>query len=199
MTTDYATIYNHQTETNPGYSQAEQSPGFKAVLENATEIAHLKGRSLDVGCGVGFVVELLNTYPYRFEAHGTDVSPTAVEQASKRNSQDRIKLSDGSALPYDDASFDLVTCFDVLEHIDEHEVEQFCNELRRVARPGATIMCSVALREASAIDLFGDNVHRTVRPFDWWAQYLRPDKAHWTKHPMQAIYWHNIPHKPANA
>jgi len=193
MTTDYATIYNHQIETNPGYTHAEHSPGFKAVLAYTSMIADLDGKSLDVGCGVGFVVELLNTYPYRFEAHGVDVSQTAVSHASQRVNEDRIKLSQNDSLPYQTDEFDFVTCFDVLEHLDTNEVEQFCSELRRVTRPGGLIMCSVALREASSLDLFGNNVHRTVRPFDWWADQLLPDKAHWTKDPMQAIFWHHVP------
>ncbi len=190
MSTDYASIYDHQIETNAGYRRGEYSPGFRIVLGHASLITPLAGRSLDVGCGVGFVVELLSNPPFNFESHGTDVSPTAIKHAQDRNNPNRISLCDGQTLPYADNEFDLVTCFDVLEHLNEHDVPYFCNELRRITRPGGLMLCSIALREAIAIDQFGENVHRTVRPFDWWAQYINPDEAHWTKNPMQAVCWY---------
>ena len=189
MSTDYASIYDHQIETNPGYRHAEHSPGYRTVLEHAHLISSLRGQSLDVGCGVGFVVELLAAAPFNFESRGTDVSPTAVSHAQTRVGDDRITLANGSSLPYADAQFNLVTCFDVLEHLDEHEVDPFISELHRVARPGGLILCSIALRKANAIDQYGDNVHRTVRPFDWWIDQLDPDHASWTKNPMQAVCW----------
>ncbi|GJM18747.1 MAG: hypothetical protein DHS20C14_09600 [Phycisphaeraceae bacterium] len=190
MTTDYAAIYDHQITTNPSYALAEHSPGFKAVLEHAHRLTRITGRSLDVGCGSGFVVELLRTVPFELDAQGVDVSPESAAVAAKRNGADRIKVSDGRSLPYDDDRFDLVTSFDVLEHLDEADVPAFCDELRRVTRPGGLVMCSVALREASALDQHGDNVHRTVRPFDWWVPFVQPDEAHWVRNPAQAICWH---------
>lgn len=190
MTPDYAAIYDHQITTNPSYALAEHSPGFKAVLEHAHRLTRLSGRSLDVGCGAGFVVELLRRPPFWFDAFGVDVSPESVAVSGQRNGEDRVTLTDGKTLPHDDDRFDLVTCFDVLEHLDEGDVPGFCGELRRVCRPGGLVMCSVALREAAAIDQHGDNLHRTVRPFDWWVPFVQPDEAHWIRNPAQAICWH---------
>ena len=141
MTPGYASIDDHQIATNPSYSLAEHSPGFRAVLEHTQRLTRLSGRALDVGCGAGFVVELLRSPPFWFDAFGVDVP-------------------------------------------------RFCDELRRVCRPGGLVMCSVAMREASAVDQHGDNLHRTVRPFDRWTEHVRPVEAHWVKNPAQAICWH---------
>lgn len=189
MTTDYAAIYDHQIESNPGYSCAEASPGFAAVHRYADRLAHVRGKSLDVGCGVGFVVELMGRAPFDLESYGIDVSPAAIEAASRRVPSDRLAVANGISIDHADNTFDLVTCFDVLEHLDESDVQAFAAEINRVTKPGGTLMCSVALRPASAIDRFGDNVHRTVKPLDWWLDILSPDDAHWTRNPAQAILW----------
>jgi ubiquinone/menaquinone biosynthesis C-methylase UbiE len=48
---------------------------------------------------------------------------------------------DGQALPFADASFDLVSCNHVLEHI--FETENFLREIRRVLQPGGLAVVSV--------------------------------------------------------
>ncbi|RNC81934.1 MAG: class I SAM-dependent methyltransferase [Phycisphaera sp.] len=189
MTTDYAAIYDHQIENNPAYSRAEYSPGFAAIHQHADRISTLKGRALDVGCGVGFVVEQLSRPPFNLDAFGIDISSSAIEVATQRVPSDHLAICNGCSIEHPDEVFDLVTCFDVLEHLDESDIPKFTAELQRIIRPGGTLMCSVALRTASAVDQFGENVHRTVKPLDWWLDAIQPDDAHWIRIPAQAILW----------
>lgn len=46
----------------------------------------------------------------------------------------RLVLGDGSELPFADASFDVVTAFDTLEHVPPRRRKPFVSELRRVAK-----------------------------------------------------------------
>jgi SAM-dependent methyltransferase len=104
-------------------------------VQLATSLAAL-GRVLDVGCGTGrFLVAL----PDRYERVGVDISEGMLELARRRG-LDVTRASSGS-LPYEDASFDLVTTFAVLHHlIDPELVRATLHEMCRVVKPGASVL-----------------------------------------------------------
>lgn len=70
---------------------------------------------LDVGCGTGANLELLSEYG---TAQGVDVSEEALVFCRQRDLKD-VRLGEAEKLPYADASFDLVTGLDVVEHLDD--------------------------------------------------------------------------------
>jgi len=91
-------------------------------------------RVLDAGCGTGRnLVEFGRLGP----AHGVDASETAVEFCRRRG-LDGVRLGRLEALPFDDASFDLLLACDVLEHVPDDAPA--LAELRRVAAPGARLL-----------------------------------------------------------
>jgi 2-polyprenyl-3-methyl-5-hydroxy-6-metoxy-1,4-benzoquinol methylase len=72
-------------------------------------------KALDVGCAYGFASAVLESLGY--ETFGVDVSRWGVQQA-KATSGGNFVICDAQALfPFKVESFDLVTCFDVLEHL----------------------------------------------------------------------------------
>jgi 2-polyprenyl-3-methyl-5-hydroxy-6-metoxy-1,4-benzoquinol methylase len=75
-------------------------------------------RALDVGCALGFSSRVLAGLGY--EVVGLDVSRWAVSQARERVAADFL-LCDGAGVPFQNGAFDLVTCFDVLEHLPSPE------------------------------------------------------------------------------
>jgi 2-polyprenyl-6-hydroxyphenyl methylase/3-demethylubiquinone-9 3-methyltransferase len=94
------------------------------------------GRALDIGCGAGFITEELASAG--FTATGIDPSEVAV-QAARAHAEGMGLAIDylvgaGEQLPFDDATFDLVTCCDVLEHV--RDPDQVIAETARVLRPG---------------------------------------------------------------
>jgi SAM-dependent methyltransferase len=95
------------------------------------------GRVLDVGCGTGTMLGHLSRYG---TVQGVDASEEAVRFCRERGVEGVVQ-ADGVPLPFDSASFDLVTALDVIEHADA-DVELLA-ELRRVARPGGTLLVSV--------------------------------------------------------
>lgn len=70
---------------------------------------------LDVGCGTGANLEMLGEFG---KAQGVDVSAEALSFCQARGLEN-VKLGAAEALPYPDASFDLVTGLDVVEHLDD--------------------------------------------------------------------------------
>lgn len=85
---------------------------------------------LDVGCGTGANLELLARFG---EAEGVDVSSEALNFCRARGLTG-LKQGEAENLPYDDASFDLVTGLDVVEHLDDDAAG--LQEMRRVLRRG---------------------------------------------------------------
>jgi SAM-dependent methyltransferase len=119
------------------------------AADEALRLLHLKayadaairatGRAvLDIGCNDGYGTVLLS--PDSPPTAGIDVSVEAIAVARRRPEATAIDFSvvDGGRLPFPDRSFELVTAFQVIEHIAD--VTPFIDEIRRVAAPGATIV-----------------------------------------------------------
>lgn len=95
---------------------------------------------LDAGCGTGGMLRWLLDGRGVVGAAGADLAAAAVELARERVPEADLRVAPMSALPFDDASFTLVVTGDVLQHVPESEVEQSLAELRRVLRPGGTLL-----------------------------------------------------------
>ncbi len=76
-----------------------------------------KGKLLDVGCALGFFVELAKDTGY--DAYGFDPSSYAVDEAKKLVGASRIKRGTISSVKYPKKSFDVITMFDVFEHLSD--------------------------------------------------------------------------------
>ena len=87
-------------------------------------------RVLDVGTGSGAVARLLSERWPGAQVTGVDVSPGMVEEARRLGSGEQYDVGDASALPYPDASFDLLTLNNMIPFFDE---------LARVTAPGGHV------------------------------------------------------------
>jgi methionine biosynthesis protein MetW len=92
-------------------------------------------RALDVGCGVGEFLGVLNEAG--FEACGVDGSSTQVAQVVDRGMVAKVADLEGS-LPFEDESFSLVSCLEVIEHIARAEV--LLQEVHRVLSPSGKLL-----------------------------------------------------------
>jgi SAM-dependent methyltransferase len=192
---DYQQIYDDVIRRETNYNRAENSPGYLNCLEALRTLEAINGRALDLGCGVGFVVELLGSPALGLEAWGADISSVAVERARERLTTrtrmpaERIVQLAGQSLPFPDAHFSLVTCFDMLEHLDEADIAASLTEIGRVIRPGGRLFASVSCRPSGYNDLNGENLHRTVRGIDWWVELVKPDRADFDRPRNQLLLW----------
>ena len=84
---------------------------------------------LDVGTGSGAMLELLSEVG---TALGIETDRQSYEFARRRNR--RVQLVDGSSIPFADKHFQLVTSFDVIEHVDN--ASALLAEMRRVTSRG---------------------------------------------------------------
>lgn len=95
---------------------------------------------LDIACGEGYGCQLLSNHALKVT--GVDIDPSTIIRAKQQYSNSKINFLDGSieAIPCPDKSFDLVTCFETLEHISGQE--QALKEIRRVLKPGGVLLIS---------------------------------------------------------
>lgn len=95
------------------------------------------GDILEVGGGQSGLTAML--YP---EAHITnlDFEPSFADAPCNRQDRVTFVCGDATALPFEDASFDAVTMFDLIEHVPDDA--QAMAEARRVLRPGGVLLVS---------------------------------------------------------
>jgi SAM-dependent methyltransferase len=100
-------------------------------------------RILDAGCGTGGNLRWLTHYG---TAYGVDLAPQAMRFCRRRGLS---TVAQGSvlALPYPDRTFDLVTSFDVIYHLDVADDVAALRELARVLRPGGAALVRVPALE----------------------------------------------------
>lgn len=72
------------------------------------------GSILDIGCALGY---FLGFFPEDFEKHGADISRFAIESAKKNFPDAEFAVNDISAARPFKKQFDVITAFDVLEHV----------------------------------------------------------------------------------
>ena len=88
-------------------------------------------RVLDLGCGSGSSVDLFRARDPDVQWVGLDVA-NPHQRATRRDA--RFETFDGVAIPFDDKSFDLVYCKQVLEHV--RYPGPLLKDVRRVLAPG---------------------------------------------------------------
>jgi SAM-dependent methyltransferase len=94
-------------------------------------------RLLDVACGSGLAIELARLRSA--SCCGIDASARLVAVARDRNPECDIRVGDMHALPWDPASFDVVTSFRGIWGSTPHAVA----EIHRVLRPGGRVGITV--------------------------------------------------------
>ena len=119
-------------------------------------------RLLDVACGSGMAIELASIQGAT--CSGIDASARLVAIARDRNPEGDIRVGDMHALPWPDASFDVVTSFRGIWGTTPGAVD----EVNRVLKPGGRL----------AMTVWGD-VKKSpggwmMSPFRW----ATPDKVH---------------------
>ena len=94
---------------------------------------------LEVGCGTGtksgaWLSRHAGSYV------GVDIAESAVAVARASGLDARV-VEDAASLPFDDASFDVVCCTEVLEHL--FRPDDAAREAARVLRPGGVLILTV--------------------------------------------------------
>jgi ubiquinone/menaquinone biosynthesis C-methylase UbiE len=114
-------------------------------LPQLVDFASFKDRRLlEVGCGIG--TDLVRFAKGGARVTGVDLAQSAIDLA-RRNFElngvaaEELRVANGEALPYPDASFDVVYGHGVIQYTADPE--QLIRECHRVLRPGGTAIFMV--------------------------------------------------------
>lgn len=102
---------------------------------------------LDVGCGIGHWGQCLaHVFPQDVRVTGVDREETWIAQATQRaktfglSERYHYQKGDVTLLPFEESSFDLVTCQTVLIHLKDPK--QALQEMLRVLKPGGLLLAA---------------------------------------------------------
>ena len=106
--------------------------------------------ALDAGCGEGYGTHLLAQSAKKVV--GVDYAKRVIKRAAKRYRKPNLtyRVMDLTNLQYEDSSFDIICCFQVIEHL-EHP-ERFLLAARRILKPSGMLLLSTPNRLTSAFD-----------------------------------------------
>jgi len=114
---------------------------FGAVAEHVPTGSRL----LDVGCGAGLFVLLLERLERIERAVGFDISPEAVDAANRGAKRagvsERIRFEAlGADAPFPDGDFNVVSAIDVLHHVPPERQQTFVDRLCSAVPPGGRLI-----------------------------------------------------------
>ena len=97
--------------------------------------------SLDVGSGTLRYPQVLDRFGVR--SYGIDLSDAGIRACVDDRWAGRFAVADGTAMPFRDGSFDLVTCMmGTVNHLSAAQRERFLAESFRTLRPGGLLVVS---------------------------------------------------------
>lgn len=99
-----------------------------------------KEKILEVGCGNGYYLNLLNRLAFRLTLIGIDRDERALIDARKLIRDDKVKLilTDANKIPFKGNTFDKVIISEVIEHIENEQ--NVLSEIYRVLKPGGVMV-----------------------------------------------------------
>ena len=145
-----------------------------------------KPRLLDVGCGRGLFLRRLHDRFPEWQLSGTDPEPGGVSASSSLVPSATIRQGFVDSIPFPTASFDVVSAWDVLEHVID--LGAALSEMKRCLVPGGVLAVVIPVYDSvsgpliRALDRDPTHIHKESR--DFWVSLIE-------KH-FSAVQWHGI-------
>jgi len=110
--------------------------GFKQRILELCEVSD-GDKVLDVGCGNGSLIYTISRKA-NINAYGVDISPKMIEVCKQQYGDIDFRVKSGEDLPFDDASFNVLTICCTLHHLNDPH--KFFAEAQRVLVNGGTLI-----------------------------------------------------------
>lgn len=143
-------------------------------------------RLLDVGCGRGLFLERAAQVFPDWRLSGLEVDDEGVAYARVLAPTADVRAGEATAMPFPSDSFDVITAWDVLEHIQD--VKKALDEIKRSLRPGGLVALVVPVYDGITgpvirlLDKDPTHVHKRSRYF--WVDMIEAE--------FFQVEWHGI-------
>lgn len=132
----YGDRWYHADDDPVALLRAESKTKTPWIIDRIKDhgLLHPQTKVLDVGCGAGFLSNALAKQG--LQVTGVDLSEESLKVAAKYDETKKVhyQVADAYQLPFEDASFDVLTAMDFLEHVENPG--QVIKEFSRVLKPG---------------------------------------------------------------
>ena len=174
MTTSQARAAEHE-KYDRSYAAPNYRMGARRMEDAVRDLEELpiRGSYLDVSCGRGEMLRHAKAMGF-IAAYGTEIVPALING-------DNVRRAEVHALPFEADEFDVVSMFDVIEHLIPGDDELACRELARVAKKHILITAN----NRRSLNHVGDDLHINKRPYEEWDSLFREwfaqHKVIWTR------------------
>jgi len=157
LSEDSARLYDTQVEILfGGAADAMRRIALGALARAIRGVDQRRVRVLDLACGNGrFLAQLLGAFP-RIGAAGLDLSPAYCEEARQRlagYAQVEIVAGAAEQAPFDDASFDAITCIYLFHELPPRVRRDVAREIARLLKPGGVLVFADSIQTGDTPDL----------------------------------------------
>lgn len=140
-------------------------PVFKKIIQQ-NQLPTEKLTIIDLACGSGYSIELLNSFFSNSQIFAFDLMPEQLKLAQKRTKSQNLFQADVCQIPLKNNSIDLATGFGILHHVVDWK--KAIAEIARVLKPGGYLL--IEEPHKNAVCFFRDWVgfiHPKENRFDW--------------------------------
>lgn len=152
----------------------------KRKLVEAARIDPQAVAALDVGSGGGFLTEEIARLG--FDTTGVDPSAESIRAAASHAHENGLNIryltGVGESLPFEDRSFGVVFCCDVLEHV--RDLPKVVSEISRVLKPGG-VFCYDTFNRTWLSYLAAIKISQVWKPWAFmppnlhvWRMFIKP-------------------------
>jgi ubiquinone/menaquinone biosynthesis C-methylase UbiE len=107
-------------------------------------LAPCNGKVLDVACGTGPTIKILNKFP-NLDIYGFDISDLLIQKAiDKGIPKEKLSVADATKTSYQNNEFDYSYSIGSLEHFTEEGIEAFIEETARYTKIGSFHMIPIS-------------------------------------------------------
>jgi ubiquinone/menaquinone biosynthesis C-methylase UbiE len=128
-------FYDEVFQRNRGMQSKWHHHKFRRIVQEIGSVA----KHLDFGCGPGTLVHLL---PSAISAVGVDIAAAQISYAEQNYAcpEKQFVQIESSELPFGDATFDSISCIEVVEHLELKLTRAILAEFIRILRPGGKLI-----------------------------------------------------------
>jgi 2-polyprenyl-6-hydroxyphenyl methylase/3-demethylubiquinone-9 3-methyltransferase len=176
--------------------------GYAKRIFDHLEMDLIKMSALEVGCGGGILTEEIAKMG--FFTTGIDPSEQSLTNAIKHAKDNNLKINYekgiGENLPFQNNSFDVVFCCDVLEHV--YDLPKVISEISRVLKNGGIFIYDTfnrtILSKIGVIKILQEWERWAIMPpnLHVWEMFIKPDELKYLLHQNQLVWKEHRGAKP---